>query len=92
MCVLVLAAEHDTYGYELANKISEKILIAEGTIYPLLRRMTQEGYFETYLTESAEGPPRKYYHLTAKGRAYMLEMVKEWRLFSRGVDSIIAEG
>jgi len=92
MCVLVLAAEHDTYGYELANKISEKILIAEGTIYPLLRRMTQEGYFETYLTESAEGPPRKYYRLTAKGRAYMLEMVKEWRLFSRGVDSIIAEG
>ncbi|WP_217805995.1 PadR family transcriptional regulator [Sporomusa malonica] len=92
MCVLVLAAEHDTYGYELANKISEKFLIAEGTIYPLLRRMTQEGYFETYLTESTEGPPRKYYRLTAKGRAYLLEIVKEWRLFSRGVDSIIAEG
>ena len=92
MCVLVLAAERDTYGYELANNISEKFLIAEGTIYPLLRRMTQEGYFETYLTESTEGPPRKYYRLTAKGRAYMAEMVKEWRLFSRGVNSIIAEG
>ncbi|BBB92004.1 PadR family transcriptional regulator [Methylomusa anaerophila] len=92
MCVLVLAAECDTYGYELANKISEKFLIAEGTIYPLLRRMTQEGYFETYLTESPEGPPRKYYRLTARGHVYMSEMVKEWRLFSRGVDSIIAEG
>lgn len=37
----------------------------EGTIYPLLKRLTNEHYFETYLRESSEGPPRKYYHLTA---------------------------
>lgn len=92
MCVLVLTAEHDTYGYELANNISEKFLIAEGTIYPLLRRMTVEGYFETYLSESPDGPPRKYYRLTAKGRTYMTEMIKEWKVFSQGVDNIIAEG
>lgn len=92
MCVLVLSSKQDTYGYELAHKISEKFQIAEGTIYPLLRRMTLEAYFETYLIESSEGPPRKYYRLTAQGRMCMLEMIKEWREFRSGVDSIIAEG
>ncbi|CQR70802.1 Transcriptional regulator PadR-like family protein [Sporomusa ovata DSM 2662] len=91
MCVLVLAAKQDTYGYELAHKISENFQIAEGTIYPLLRRMTQEAYFETYLIESSEGPPRKYYRLTATGRMYMQEIIKEWREFCNGVDRIIAE-
>lgn len=92
MCVLVLTFKRDAYGYELAHKISEKFQIAEGTIYPLLRRMTQEAYFETYLIESSAGPPRKYYRLTNKGRISMLEMVNEWREFRSGVDSIITEG
>ncbi|UFJ39659.1 PadR family transcriptional regulator [Brevibacillus humidisoli] len=92
MCVLVLTAKKDRYGYELVNKISEKFLIAEGTVYPLLRRLTQEGYFSTYLAESTEGPPRKYYRLTARGREYMNQLVAEWSTFSTGVDQIILEG
>ena len=92
LCVLVLAARQDTYGYEVVNKISEKFLIAEGTVYPLLRRLTQEGYFSTYLVESQEGPPRKYYRLTDKGRTYMEDLVNEWKDFSEGVNKIIEEG
>lgn len=92
LCVLVLAAKKDRYGYELVNSISSKFFIAEGTIYPLLRRLTQEEYFQTYLLESTEGPPRKYYRLTDKGKRYMIELVNEWNLFSDGVQQIIKEG
>jgi len=90
--VLVLAANHDRYGYELVDSISEKFHIAEGTVYPLLRRLTQEGFFTTYLKESQEGPPRKYYQLTEQGRRYMNDLILEWRIFNRGVNQIIKEG
>lgn len=92
LCVLVLVKGQDRYGYELVNRISDKFMIAEGTVYPLLRRLTLEGYFETYLVESSEGPSRKYYHLTERGRQYLEELVSEWKVFSRAVDQIIEEG
>lgn len=90
--MLVLAANNDRYGYELVDSISEKFHIAEGTVYPLLRRLTQEGFFTTYLKESQEGPPRKYYQLTEQGRRYMNDLILEWRIFNRGVNQIIKEG
>lgn len=92
LCVLVLLDKQDRYGYELVQKISEQIDISEGSIYPLLRRLTKEGYFTTYLKESTEGPPRKYYKLTDNGRSFLHELLQEWREFSNGVDQIINEG
>lgn len=92
LCVLLLISKKDQYGYELAQSISEKIEVAEGTLYPLLRRLTKENYLHTYLAESNEGPPRKYYSLTSSGRAYMEELVSEWRQFSKAVDQFIEEG
>jgi PadR family transcriptional regulator PadR len=92
LCVLALTVRKDRYGYELVNSISEKFEIAEGSVYPLLRRLTQEGYFSTYLVESTEGPPRKYYQLTERGREYVSALVAEWKTFSRGVDQLIEEG
>lgn len=89
LCVLALAGKQDYYGYELVQLISENIEISEGTIYPLLRRLTQEGYFTTYLKESTEGPPRKYYRLTPEGGAYRDRMAQEWRLFSSSVNRIL---
>lgn len=89
LCVLALLARRDFYGYELAHRIAENVEIAEGTIYPLLRRLTQEGYFVTYLQESAEGPPRKYYQLTEKGREYAVELKNEWLRFVGGVSRIL---
>lgn len=91
LCVLVLTAKKDRYGYELVNRISEKFQIAEGTVYPLLRRLTQEDYFTTYLQESQEGPPRKYYKLSKQGWMMMTELVVEWRQFTTAVDEIIRE-
>lgn len=92
LCALVLAANKDLYGYELVHSISQKFTISEGSVYPLLRRLTNEGYFTTYLQESQEGPPRKYYQLTKEGRKYLEELLREWQQFSEGVELIIKEG
>lgn len=92
LCVLVLLDKQDRYGYELVQKISDQISISEGSVYPLLRRLTKEGYFTTYLQESTEGPPRKYYKLTELGRAYLHEQLIEWKTFTNGVNNLIEEG
>lgn len=89
LCALALAVRRDRYGYELAQSLAEQIDIAEGTVYPLLRRLTQEGYFTTYMVESAEGPARKYYRITALGRNYLQSGVNEWRRFAAGVEQIL---
>lgn len=89
LCVLVLLDKKDLYGYELAQRISDQIEISEGTIYPLLRRLTKEMYFSTYLVESREGPSRKYYRLTDKGRTYLHELLAEWTQFTSAVNALI---
>ena len=89
MCVLALVAKEDLYGYELLERISKQIEISEGTIYPILRRLTAEGYFETYLKESSEGPPRKYYRSTLKGRRAAKDLINEWLNFNEQVYQLI---
>lgn len=92
LCVLVLLNKQDRYGYELVQNISDQFEISEGSIYPLLRRLTKEEYFTTYLQESSEGPSRKYYKLTNKGMKYLHELLEEWTNFSNGVNQLIKEG
>ncbi|CQR52990.1 PadR family transcriptional regulator [Paenibacillus riograndensis] len=92
LCVLALTAREDRYGYELAVAISSKFEVAVGSVYPLLNRLTLEGYFSTYLRESREGPPRKYYKLTALGQNHLEELILEWRSFTVSVDQLIKEG
>ncbi len=92
LCVFAILSDRDCYGYELVNTISENIAISEGTIYPLLRRLTKEGYFTTYLKESTEGPPRKYYKITKLGNEAYLELKKQWESFVEGVSNVIIGG
>jgi PadR family transcriptional regulator PadR len=92
LCVLAVLDRKDCYGYELVNEISKNIEISDGTIYPILRRLNQEGYFTTYLQESQEGPPRKYYKLTQLGKNTKEELLKEWFDYVNEVNSIVMEG
>lgn len=89
LCVLALLARKDCYGYELVNDVSKNIAISEGTIYPLLKRLKDEGYFTSYIQESQEGPPRKYYRLTELGAITKAELEKEWFTFVEGVNKIV---
>ena len=78
LIVLFSVNKRDMYSYELVLEVSKVVDVNEGTIYPLLKRLTNEHYFETYLRESTEGPPRKYYHLTAAGILYRDSLEEEW--------------
>ena len=91
LCVLATVSSRDCYAYDLVASISEHIQVTEGTIYPLLRRMTAEGHFLTHIQESqGGGPPRKYYRLSPKGKKYLAQLVKDWEEFQIGVQAVIA--
>ncbi len=92
LCVLSLLCKRDYYGYELVSSISDEIRISEGTIYPLLKRLKDQGYFTTYLEESKEGPSRKYYTLTPLGRTEKEQLETEWLDFIKKVNIIITGG
>lgn len=89
LLVLLIVLKQDKYGYELVEVVSKIVDVNEGTIYPILKRLTNEGYFETYLEESKEGPTRKYYHITALGKKRCKEQKKEWEDFASNVNEFI---
>lgn len=91
LLVLLIVETEDKYGYELVEEVSSVVNVNEGTIYPILKRLTNEKYFETYLKESTEGPPRKYYHLTELGKNRTLELLREWKKFNKKVNNFIKE-
>ncbi|MCK5249592.1 MAG: PadR family transcriptional regulator [Spirochaetaceae bacterium] len=92
LCVLELVRRKDFYGYELVQEISRDIDISEGALYPILRRLSKEGIFETYLEESDGGPPRKYYHITGEGKEQAEAVRREWEDFLERVGRILDEG
>jgi PadR family transcriptional regulator PadR len=71
VCILNALAQREFYGYDLVKSLTRMLgwSITEGTIYPLLSRLRVQKLVSTRLEESSEGPARKYYALTAKGRA-----------------------
>jgi PadR family transcriptional regulator PadR len=91
LCVLSILFKSDCYGYELVEKISKNIKITEGTIYPILKRLVEKEYFTTYLKESKEGPPRKYYKLTELGISRKKELEQSWYMFVKKVNATIQE-
>lgn len=89
LCVLALLSRADAYGYEIASRLTQGIEMGEGTIYPLMRRLQADGLVDTYLMESAAGPSRKYYRLTAGGRIRFETQKTEWAAFSGAVNAIL---
>jgi len=91
LIVLLSVNKKDIYGYELIEEVSKVVDVNDGTIYPLLKRLTNEKYFETYLVESNEGPSRKYYKITSLGKKRLKELSKSWNSFSDSVNKFIKE-
>ncbi len=91
LCVLALLARGESYAYEIASTLAGAVGMGEGTIYPLMRRMQDDGLVETRLAESNNGPPRKYYRLTATGRAAFTAQKREWRSFTDAVNQLLGE-
>lgn len=80
LAILNTIAPAPLYGYEIVRRLSEvdHLVIAEGTVYPILSRLKNSGLVETYLEESKEGPARKYYRLTAHGCNDLRRMNEHW--------------
>ncbi|WP_293884392.1 MULTISPECIES: PadR family transcriptional regulator [unclassified Sphingobacterium] len=76
----VLAYEQEYYGYDLIQEVKKKttIDIAEGTLYPLLIRLKNEGLVESQWVPQKTGIPRKYYKITKEGQSTFLEMRSYW--------------
>ena len=89
ICVLSQLTKGDKYGYELTEVISREMDIAAGTLYPILKRLKDDLYVETYLRESEGGPARKYYHLTAKGKEYQQTLQQEWKDFVLAMERLM---
>lgn len=91
LIVLMSVLEKDMYGYELVIEVSKVVDVNDGTIYPLLKRLTNDKLCDTYLVESSEGPPRKYYKITSLGKEKVIELKETWEEFSKAVNMFIKE-
>ncbi len=93
LCILNAIKGTSLYGYDIVRKLRniEGLVISEGTIYPILSRLKREGFVQTTIKESTEGPPRKYYELTAKGKKILNEMNGYWQDIKTGTDALRRE-
>ncbi len=89
LCVIAVIAKKDMYGYEVIDTISSVLDVNENTIYPILRRLTEQDLLENYIVTTAIGAPRKYYRLTPKGIKRFEELRQEWVSFLGGVVQLI---
>jgi len=89
-CVLSLLRDQDRYGFDISRTLSgfDGLVTSEGTLYPLLARLRQEGYVETSWHESSQGPPRRYYRLTAQGRKVLAAQRQGWQAFVEAISRI----
>jgi len=91
MCVLALLSRGDNYAYDIASRMAEAVGMGEGTIYPLMRRMENDGLVSTYLQESGSVPPRKYYKLTKSGALALKAQISDWLIFESAVRKIVGD-
>lgn len=93
--VLKLISKKDTYGYEIIQKLDEYsesyYKLKEGTLYPILYRLEDNGWIESYrvFNEEERKVPRKYYRITESGRIALKEQIEFWHHFDRITNKII---
>ncbi|MGH3733035.1 MAG: PadR family transcriptional regulator [Acidimicrobiales bacterium] len=90
-CVLALLRSGDRYGFEITRDLAEAggLVTSEGTVYPLLTRLRNDGLVDTYWQESNEGPPRRYYRITPEGEMSLKPFIEQWERFRDAVDAIL---
>ena len=90
-CILSILSENDAYATDIINTMkASKLIVVEGTLYPLLTRQKNAGLLSYRWEESTQGPPRKYYALTEKGKEFLIELDTSWNEFVEAVNSINA--
>ena len=91
-CALAVIGRGDIYGRDLARLLTDiNLLSGEGALYPLLARLREGGLVETRWESSSEGPPRRYYRLTAAGSSAVERFETTWKPFSAAVDRALSK-
>lgn len=88
-CILAIIAREDSYAPKIIAELKRaRMIVVEGTIYPILTRQKNAGLLTYRWEESPQGPPRKYYSLTEKGREHLASLDDAWNEMVDQINSI----
>lgn len=90
LCTLAIIAEKDVYASDIIDALKKSdLIVVEGTLYPMLTRLKNEGHLSYRWEESTSGPPRKYYQLTDDGHELLNNLKQNWQDLTKAVNLII---
>lgn len=88
-CILLILAKKEAYASQILNYLKDaQLIVVEGTLYPLLNRLKNEGLLNYRWEESPQGPPRKFYEITELGRTFLKHLDTAWEELVISVNSI----
>ncbi|MCD8260360.1 MAG: PadR family transcriptional regulator [Bacteroides sp.] len=88
-CILLLLRREPAYASDIIGKLKDaRLIVVEGTLYPLLTRLKNDGLLGYEWVESTQGPPRKYYRLTELGERILVDLEQSWRELNETVDHL----
>jgi PadR family transcriptional regulator PadR len=88
-CILSVLSRNSCYASDIIKELKDsKVIVVEGTLYPLLTRQKNAGLLSYRWEESSQGPPRKYYELTVEGRKYLSDLDRAWEELVESVNHI----
>ena len=88
-CVLLILSKEDSYAPKIIQELKEaNMSVVEGTLYPILTRQKNQGLLDYRWVESPQGPPRKYYSMTDKGRQALTELDAVWNEMNEQISTI----
>ncbi len=91
-CILSVLRDGEAYTSDILDTLKDaKMLVVEGTIYPLLTRLKNSGLLSYRWEESTGGPPRKYYELTDTGKLFLTELNDTWAELQQAVNKVTSE-
>jgi PadR family transcriptional regulator PadR len=89
LCILSIMKNHEAYASDIIMQMKEAhLIVVEGTLYPLLTRLKNEGLLDYRWEESKSGPPRKYYRITEVGQQTLDELSQSWEELTESVKKI----
>lgn len=91
-CILSILSRQDSYAPQIISELKEaEMIVVEGTLYPILTRQKNQGLLSYRWEESPQGPPRKYYSLTDKGREALFQLDQSWEELVNQIKAIRGE-
>ncbi len=89
-CILAIIKRGEVYASDILDELKQaQLIVVEGTLYPLLTRLKNEGLLSYQWIESKSGPPRKYFQLTPEGNTFLNELELTWNELTGSVKQII---